>query len=94
MKGSGSVLALVMLLGTTAHADVLLLDSITTAPPNSESGLLRPSGGSTMGEVKQRFGEPEGVKDAVGEPPITRWIYPGYTVYFEHDRVIEVVVHR
>lgn len=94
MKGSGPVLALVMLLGTTAQADVLLLDSITAAPPNSESGLLRPTGGSTMGEVKQRFGEPDSVKPAVGEPPIMRWIYPGYTVYFEYDRVIEVVVHR
>jgi hypothetical protein len=47
-----------------------------------------------MTNVKAKYGEPETVKDAVGEPPITRWVYPDYTVYFEHQNVVEVVVHR
>jgi hypothetical protein len=47
-----------------------------------------------MGEVATGYGEPTGVMDAVGDPPITRWVYPDYTVYFEYDRVIDVVVHR
>ena len=28
----------------------------------------------------------------VGQPPITRWDYNGFAVFFEHDRVIDAVV--
>lgn len=79
---------------TTVTADVLLLDAINAAPPNQAGGVLRPRSGITMGQVTSQFGEPASVVAAVGEPPITRWVYPGYTVYFEHDRVLNVVVHR
>jgi hypothetical protein len=81
-----------MIAGT--HADTLLLDAITAAPPNSAEGVLRPRSGQSMDSVKSSFGEPTSMTEAVGEPPITRWIYPAYTVYFEHQHVIEVVVHR
>jgi hypothetical protein len=30
----------------------------------------------------------------VGDPPITRWVYDRFTVYFENDRVIHSVVHH
>lgn len=90
------VLAMVMLAAAcgTVYADTLLLDAIKTAPPNAAEGVPRPSSGSSMAQVAARFGEPDSRRDAIGDPPITRWVYPGYTVYFEHDRVIEVVVHR
>jgi hypothetical protein len=26
-----------------------------------------------------------------GQPPITRWDYAGFAVFFEHDRVIDAV---
>ena len=42
----------------------------------------------TMAAVSAKFGEPENQAPPVGQPPITRWYYPRYTVYFEHDRVI------
>jgi hypothetical protein len=29
---------------------------------------------------------------AVGRPPISRWEYPGFIVYFEHEHVIHAVV--
>jgi hypothetical protein len=94
MKGYALVLASLLVTGIPAQADVLLLDSIQSAPPNTASGVLRPRGGETMDSVRAGFGDPANIQDAVGEPPITRWIYPDYTVYFEFDRVIEVVVHR
>ncbi|MCG6966731.1 MAG: hypothetical protein LJE59_09485 [Chromatiaceae bacterium] len=94
MKRFGLALSLTVAATLTAHADTLLLDAIGTAPPNSASGVPRPSRGASMTDVKARFGEPASIKDAVGQPPITRWQYPAYTVYFEHDRVIDVVVHR
>lgn len=94
MKGLGLALMLVAATSTSAYADVLLLEAIEAAPPNSSSGVMRPSNGTSMTQVKANYGEPEAVKGAVGEPPITRWVYPDYTVYFEHQNVVEVVVHR
>jgi hypothetical protein len=91
-----SILATILVLGAglPAHADVLLLDAIESVPPNAESGLPRPTTGVSMDRVEDRFGPPQSVLGAVGEPPITRWVYPGYTVYFEHRHVINVVIHR
>lgn len=81
-------------ISSPAISDVLLIDVIAESPPNSPAGLVRPSHGMSMDTVKQYFGEPTEVYSAVGEPPITRWGFPGYSVYFEHDRVITTVVHQ
>jgi hypothetical protein len=51
----------------------------------------RPTRGQTMATVEQRFGAPSGKLDPVGEPPITRWEYPEFTVFFEFNRVIHAV---
>jgi hypothetical protein len=50
-----------------------------------------PRGSMTMSAVRAAKGDPDRILDAVGDPPITRWQYPGYVVYFEHDRVITSV---
>jgi len=50
-----------------------------------------PGNNTTMQAVRASHGEPDRVLDAVGDPPITRWQYPGFVVYFEHDRVITSV---
>ena len=50
-----------------------------------------PTRGMTMAEVTARFGEPTAKSAAVGKPPITRWEYPGYTVFFEYDHVVHAV---
>jgi hypothetical protein len=46
----------------------------------------------TMEQVASRFGKPENKVPAVGKPPISRWEYPGFVVYFENDHVIHSVV--
>jgi hypothetical protein len=56
-----------------------------------ESQIDRPKRGSTMGEVEKRFGAPVTRHPTVGQPPITRWDYSGFAVFFEHDRVIHAV---
>jgi hypothetical protein len=94
MKASALMLAGLLVGSAAAQPDVLLLDAIETAPPNSAAGVMRPRGGASMDAVRAGFGEPSSVQSPVGDPPITRWIYPDYTVYFEYDRVIEVVVHH
>ncbi len=53
-----------------------------------------PGNGLTMAEVEQRFGSPAERAPAVGEPPITRWTYADYSVYFEYQLVIESVLHH
>lgn len=57
-----------------------------------ESQLERPKRGSTMNEVEKRFGAPSTRHATVGKPPITRWDYQNFSVFFEHDRVIHAVV--
>jgi hypothetical protein len=57
-----------------------------------QSNLDRPGRGTTMHAVEQRFGQPAQRHATVGQPPITRWDYPGFSVFFEKDRVIHSVV--
>lgn len=52
-----------------------------------------PRSGLTMADVEKVAGMPKAKHDAVGQPPITRWDYEGYSVYFEFDRVIHTVTH-
>jgi hypothetical protein len=44
-----------------------------------------------MTEVEKHFGAPTEKHATVGQPPITRWDYAGFSVFFEHDRVIHSV---
>jgi hypothetical protein len=57
-----------------------------------ESDVATPARGMTMGEVSTKFGAPVTKIPAVGKPPISRWEYPGFVVYFEHEHVIHSVV--
>ena len=45
-----------------------------------------------MSQVASKFGDPSSKVAAVGTPPISRWEYPGFVVYFERDHVIHSVV--
>lgn len=56
-----------------------------------DSSVEKPKRGVTMTQVEAKFGAPVTKHDAVGQPPITRWDYPGFSVFFEHDRVIHAV---
>ena len=54
-----------------------------------EEGM--PGRGASMSQVEKYFGQPREKLAPVGNPPITRWIYSNYTVYFEHQYVIHSV---
>lgn len=56
-----------------------------------DSNVQRPARGMTMRTVEAKFGAPASRHEAVGRPPITRWDYDGFSVFFEHDRVIHAV---
>ena len=57
----------------------------------STSSAERPARGMSMDKVEAVYGAPSRRDAAVGEPPITRWEYPGFVVYFEHQYVIHAV---
>jgi len=86
-----TTLALLMLLAGAARADTLLLDGIDQAAPSASA---RPKAGSSMASVESTFGAPSQRHGAVGEPPITRWDYAEFSVYFEHEAVIHSVAAR
>ena len=54
--------------------------------------VARQERGSTMVTVERKFGAPVTRHPTVGAPPITRWDYPAFSVFFERDRVIHAVV--
>ena len=56
-----------------------------------QSQVERPKRGITMSQVEERFGAPVSKHPTVGAPPITRWDYNGFSVFFERDRVIDAV---
>ena len=89
------VLAAAMLLPTSGLVgDVLLMDGIAEEPTYGAQGLPRPKRYMSMDQVRGKYGEPVNVIPWVGDPPITRWVYNDYTVYFEYDRVIHSVINR
>ena len=72
-----------------AQADIVALpDGIAV----KESDGIAPSRGMTMNQVASKFGAPVTKVPAIGNPPISRWEYPGFVVYFERDHVIHSVV--
>lgn len=82
-----AILAMTLFVGPAA-ADQLLMERAQA------SAATGPQRGQSMETVEARYGAPEQRKPAVGEPPITRWQYPEFTVYFEGDRVIHSVATR
>lgn len=64
------------------------------APPTSTAMPQTPRRGMRMEDVQARFGVPSARLPAVGEPPITRWIYDRFTVYFERRYVVHSVPNQ
>lgn len=81
-------------LSSLAQADTLLIDRV-----KRETSISMPHRGMSMDSVISSFGEPEQRLAAVGgestqHPPITRWVYANFTVYFEHSHVVNAVANR
>jgi len=72
-----------------SSADVLLIEEVRQA-----DRMEPPANGLKQAEVRARFGEPAATHAPVGDPPITRWDYDGWSVYFEHDLVLFTVLHK
>ena len=87
--------ALLCLVGTATLAQsglaraALIVDDgkVAVAPATAPE----PARGSLMTTVEKQFGTPITRHPTVGKPPITRWDYPNFSVFFEGDRVIDTV---
>jgi len=66
------------------------LDMPAASPPAAQ--VATPARGTSKAQVEKQFGEPTQRVAAVGNPPISSWVYPGFTVYFEYDHVIHSVI--
>ena len=91
---------LIALFGSITTVATLSLPTLTqadqvTVPVGqqaSRGAMPLPTHGMTQMQVEERFGAPEQRRAAVGDPPISRWEYADYVVYFERDRVLRAVV--
>ncbi len=76
-------------------ASVAAAQNLNTAPADKPAVLPdTPNRGASMTQVESRFGTPAQRHAAVGQPPITRWDYPQFSVFFEHDKVLHAVIVR
>jgi hypothetical protein len=78
-----------VLAGGVVGAETIAVDSGIAV---KESDVATPARGMTMDQVATKFGAPVTKVPAVGKPPISRWEYPGFVVYFEADHVIHSVI--
>jgi hypothetical protein len=74
--------------GRMVHADTLVVDAVAAAETSADN---RPRRGMTMGAVERRWGAPVSRAAPVGQPPITRWDYADFTVFFEYQHVVHAV---
>jgi len=88
------ILALAITTLSTTLSSTLAAEQITLpiGEQTRQSELPLPQRGMHKNAVLQEFGDPEEMTAAVGEPPISQWIYADYVVYFEASWVIQAVV--
>ena len=77
-----------------ASADTLLIERAQEKP-----AVALPVRGDTAAAVEARFGAPQQKLEPRGGqkrqwPVINRWVYSAFTVYFEKNRVIDVVANQ
>jgi len=84
-----SLIAVAIAAFGTANAETLNMSGVSAG-----SGDSRPTRGMTQASVESKYGSPVTVNAPVGDPPITRWEYQDFVVFFEYDKVIHAVVKR
>jgi hypothetical protein len=85
---------LASLLGVTVHAQISTADVVRIPvgeQANNQTSIDMPIKGMSKEQVKALFGEPLEEFIARGQPPITRWKYQEFTVYFDGNSVIHCV---
>ena len=76
---------------TQTTGDVMTMPESVEAQPQAVRKLDFPRRGMSQDKVQNELGRPLEIVPAVGQPPITRWVYNDRVVYFEYSSVIHVV---
>jgi len=94
-------LSLALVAGIALYSPMAISDTLLVERVQAEQGVPMPTRGSSMAQVEARFGAPvnkfaaiAGPNDREDNPPITRWAYPNFTVYFENSHVIDAVMNK
>lgn len=83
--------SLLTVTSTQALADTL---TVPVGQQAAQQGFSLPQRGAAAATVRQQHGEPVTRHAAIGTPPISRWDYDGFSVYFEHDKVVHSVLQN
>ena len=89
---SPAILAEVLNMPEDQYSEDVELDASEMGP-----AVATPHKGAAMKAVLKQFGEPVKKYRTVGgaskrQPPITRWDYPDFYVFFEYSHVVRAVV--
>ena len=85
----GGLIALSFALLAPATATAFDYNTDTFTEIESQRGL--PVRGMSSSKVMAEYGEPDQKSSPIGDPPISRWDYPDFQVYFERAIVITTV---
>jgi hypothetical protein len=94
MAKFGATILLVLSLGLAVPLSAQNLDMRVNSQASTFDQAGKPTRGMTRTSVEANFGSPQSVTSPVGDPPISRWEYTGFVVFFEYDRVIHAVSKR
>lgn len=83
-----ALIASLLLITLPAQADTLV---IPLGQQAGQAAVTLPQRGMSTTSVTQQHGEPVRRHGAVGDPPISRWDYADFSVYFEHGKVVHSV---
>ena len=90
-KKISTIILLVLSFGVVGVISADTLDMSGQERESTFDQAGKPTRGMTQQSVEANFGAPQSALDAVGEPPISRWEYANFVVFFEYDRVIHSV---
>src|SRR5262249_54393802 len=84
-------------LGFAAQADDIVVPADAPAAAPAPASAPCPAGGTRGGRGGARCAPPHPTPPRAGAapprpPPITRWDYAGFSVFFEHQHVVDAVV--
>lgn len=94
MRKTSAIFLAALMCGMTpaVSGDTLQMGTSENAALFEQPG--KPVRGMTQARVQESFGSPARRMPPVGDPPITRWEYAQFVVFFEYDRVIHAVTKR
>jgi len=98
------IIVVVLITGIPPVSAARLSDKVSTSTAQTsvnpylktatKKNIRKPDKGMSMRKVERLFGTPVKKMPSTGTPPITRWIYQEFTVYFEGKYVIHAVKNR